>query len=88
MVHPLREALLNYGHHPSRKFKNHVSNRVNEPSDPVKFSELPKEHVSIDGMSQVIPSSFRSFLSALYLKRDILLSTVSKIQKSCQQSGE
>ena len=46
MLHLLREVLLNYGHHPSRKFKKHVSNRVNEPSDPVKFSELLKKHVS------------------------------------------
>ena len=41
MVHLLREVLLNYGHHPSRKFKKHASNRVDEPSDPIKFLQLP-----------------------------------------------
>ena len=46
MVHLLHEVLLNYGHHPSRKLKTHVSNRVNEPSDPVRFSELLKKHVN------------------------------------------
>ena len=104
-VHLLREVLLNYGHHPFRKCKKHASNRVEEPSDPIKFSQLPvsplfpegrafeyrlenaKSMAAIGWTSQVIPLSFCSFLSALYLQRDVLLSTVAKVQKTCQQSG-
>ena len=92
-VYLLREVLLNYGHHPSRKFKKHASNRVDEPSDPIKFLQLlvsplsPEGHAfeyrressknmpAIGWTSQVFPSSFYSFLSALYLQRDMLLST-------------
>ena len=49
--------------------------------------ESSKNMPAIGCTSQVIPSSFYSFLSALYFQRDMLLSTVAKVQTTCQQSG-